>query len=93
VKETFLTSSTNGAIVKEMEAAAVAEVAQLLGVPLIVIKGITDYIDHPGLAGETTNDIPWNEQFEKELAPVSETLARIMVKVVEFIMGKKISEL
>jgi len=85
----------NGAAIKEMEAAAIAEVAQILGVPFVAIKGITDYIhDVPENKSPTNgDDEAWNKQFEKELAPVSETIAATMVKVVQFMLGKHLSQL
>jgi len=82
--------NTNNAGVKEMEAAAVAEVAQLLNVPFIAIKGITDYVEHGEPTGE---DLAWNEQFAIELGPISDVLAGEMVKVIQFVMGKKLSDL
>jgi len=74
----------NGAYLKEMEVAAVAEASLLRGVPFFAIKGVTDYID----PGED-----FNEQFEKELEPVSEVVARTLFQVVSFVIGKNISQL
>jgi len=82
----------SGATIKEMEAAAVAEIAQLLGVPFIAVKGVTDYINHPDSVG-VAEDAPWNDQFEKELAPVSEIVANTMVKVIDFVIGKQLADL
>uniref|UniRef100_A0A7S4ID08 Nucleoside phosphorylase domain-containing protein n=1 Tax=Odontella aurita TaxID=265563 RepID=A0A7S4ID08_9STRA len=38
---------SEGAVVKEMEAAAVASVAQWLGVPFVALKAVTDIVDGP----------------------------------------------
>jgi len=74
----------NGANLKEMEVAAIAEASLLRGVPFFAIKGVTDYID----PGED-----YNEQFQKELEPISEVVAKTLLKVVTFVMGKNISQL
>jgi 5'-methylthioadenosine nucleosidase len=57
--------SHNG-IIKDMEAASVAWVSQLHGIPFIAIKAITDLID---------GDVPTEEEFLKNLQKTSETLS------------------
>jgi len=76
----------NGAFLKEMEAATVAEVASWHGIDVIVLKGVTDYID-------PTHDETHSEQFEKELVPISSVVAMEVFKTVNWILGKKRSEL
>jgi len=76
----------NGAFLKDMEAAAVGEVAQLCGVNVLIIKGVTDYIDKDYHESHA-------DQFEKELVPVSELIAKDVAGAVNWIIGKKKSEL
>jgi len=76
----------NGAFLKDMESATVAEVASWHGVDVITLKGVTDYIDH-------VDDGTHHEQFEKELKPISEVVAAEVSKVVHWILGKKRSDL
>lgn len=68
----------NGAILKEMEAAAIAYVASHAGVPLICFKGVTDFVDHPA---------PTAEQF---FANYELTSHHVAAQVIEFI--KQLSE-
>jgi len=68
-----------------MEAATVGEVGQWFGIDVIAIKGVTDYID--------TTHQDTQEQFEKELLPVSEVVAKEVARIVNWILGKKRSEL
>jgi len=76
----------NNAFLKEMEAAAIGEVAHLTNTPFIAIKGVTDYCDKDH--HETVN-----EQFEKELVPVSEKVSHVTLKIAHWIIGKSFSEL
>jgi nucleoside phosphorylase len=76
----------NEAFLKEMEAGAVAEVAQLTGIPFLILKGVTDYIDKSH--HETVH-----EQFEKELVPVSEKISQTTIRIVEWLMGRKTSDI
>jgi len=71
----------NNSFLKEMEAAAVAEVAHLTNVPFLAIKGVTDYID-------TSHHETVSEQFEKELVPVSEKVSQTSIKLIQWIIGK-----
>jgi len=83
IKEQF---EANGALIKEMEAAAIAEVAESVSVPFLAIKGVSDFIDvHFGDAQSV--------EFEKNLGPVSDLVADVTVQVVDFIIGKKLSDL
>ncbi len=66
----------NGGEVKEMEAAAVAHVADLAGVPMLAVKAITDLVDHHTATAE---------QFEANLSRASTRLARELVRIVDLL--------
>jgi len=74
----------NDATIKDMEGAAVAYVADLLKVPVIFIKAVTDIVD-----GEK----PTAEEFLQNLTAVTAALDEAVTQVVDFIKGKCISEL
>ncbi|KAF9619192.1 hypothetical protein IFM89_005746 [Coptis chinensis] len=74
----------NDATVKDMEGAAVAYVADLLSVPAIFIKAITDIVD---------GDKPTAEEFLQNLVAVTAALDQSVTEVVDFVSGKCISEL
>ncbi|GAB4823716.1 hypothetical protein N2152v2_010762 [Parachlorella kessleri] len=74
----------NGAAVKEMEAAAVAWAADLFGAPVFCIKSVTDIVD---------GDRPASEEFLENLHRAAEALQATVPRVLEFIAGKKLSEL
>ncbi|KAL9312454.1 hypothetical protein ACSQ67_017906 [Phaseolus vulgaris] len=74
----------NDATVKDMEGAAVAYVADLLKVPAIFVKAVTDIID---------GDKPTAEEFLQNLAAVTAALDLAVEQVINFINGKCISEL
>jgi nucleoside phosphorylase len=65
--------AANGGDVKEMEAAAVAYVAELAGVPMFAVKAITDLVDHHTATAE---------QFAENLALASERLADVLVRTI-----------
>eukprot|EP01124_Arcella_intermedia_P013645 TRINITY_DN2005_c0_g1_i1.p1 TRINITY_DN2005_c0_g1~~TRINITY_DN2005_c0_g1_i1.p1 ORF type:complete len:276 (-),score=49.73 TRINITY_DN2005_c0_g1_i1:78-905(-) len=77
----------NGASLKDMEGATVAEIAQMCGVHYLIVKGVTDYIDGQPEEGSHS------EQFKEHLEPVSETVAKTVTKIVQWIVGKKYSDL
>lgn len=58
--------SANAAVLKEMEAAHIAQAASLFEVPMFAIKGVTDLVD--------TTVCP-QEQFSESIQPLSEKLA------------------
>ena len=64
----------NGAEVKEMEAAAVAWVAQLHSTPVTAVKAITDLVDSP---------VPTATQFRANLAAAAESLQATMVDLID----------
>ncbi|KAK7351911.1 hypothetical protein VNO77_11676 [Canavalia gladiata] len=74
----------NDAGVKDMEGAAVAYVADLLKVPAIFIKAVTDIVD---------GDKPTAEEFLQNLAAVTAALDLAVEQVINFINGKYTSEL
>lgn len=76
--------TANDATVKDMEGAAIAYVADLLSVPVIFIKAVTDIVD---------GDKPTAEEFLQNLVAVSAALDQAVTQVVDFISGKCISEL
>ncbi|PSS12046.1 5'-methylthioadenosine/S-adenosylhomocysteine nucleosidase [Actinidia chinensis var. chinensis] len=75
---------SNHATVKDMEGAAVAYVADLLKVPAIFVKAITDIVD---------SDKPTAEEFLQNLAAVTAALDQAVTGVVDFINGKCLSDL
>jgi len=76
----------NNAFLKDMEAATVAEVAQLCGIDFLLLKGVTDYIDLDHHESHV-------DQFEKELEPVSNIIATLVAKTINWIIGKTKSQL
>lgn len=76
--------TANDAVVKDMEGAAVAYVADLLKVPAIFVKAVTDIVD---------GDKPTAEEFLQNLATVTAALDQAVTQVVDFINGKCLSEL
>jgi 5'-methylthioadenosine nucleosidase len=76
--------SENNASVKDMEAAAIAYVSELAKVPFFAFKVVTDIVD---------GDRVTQDEFFENLAAASASLQEKIPKVVEFITGRKISEL
>ncbi|TKY75466.1 5'-methylthioadenosine/S-adenosylhomocysteine nucleosidase 1 [Spatholobus suberectus] len=74
----------NDATVEDMEGAAIAYVADLLKVPAIFVKAVTNIID---------GDKPIVEEFLQNLAAVTAALDLAVEQVINFINGKYISEL
>lgn len=74
----------NDATIKDMEGAAVAYVADLLKVPAVFIKAVTDIID---------GDKPTTEEFLENLAAVAAALEQAVTQVIDYINGKCIREL
>ncbi|KAL7098861.1 hypothetical protein ACP275_09G045200 [Erythranthe tilingii] len=74
----------NDATIKDMEGAAIAYVADLLKVPAIFLKAVTDIVD---------GDKPTAEEFLQNLVAVTAALDLAATKVVDFINGKSCSEL
>lgn len=74
----------SGADVKEMEAAAIAEIASLCGINFIALKAITNIIG-------INSNAP--EEFEKHFNLAVDALTDKLVKFVKLIIGKKPEEL
>ncbi|KAG1359080.1 5'-methylthioadenosine/S-adenosylhomocysteine nucleosidase 1 [Cocos nucifera] len=74
----------NDATIKDMEGAAVAYVADLLSVPAIFVKAVTDIVD-----GEK----PTSEEFLQNLIRVTAALDQAVNQVIDFLNGKCLSEL
>lgn len=72
------------AAVKDMEAAAIAWVADKAHVPLLCLKVITDIVDGPH---------PTEVEFFQNLAAASQALQVNIPKVIDFVVGKKLSDL
>ena len=76
--------AANDASVKEMEAAGVAHVAAMFGVPFLAVKAITDIVD---------GDKPTQDEFMENLGAAAKALQGAVPKVLEFLAGKPIAEL
>ena len=74
----------NRADCKEMEAAAIAEVAEQFGVPFIGVKSVTDLVDSP---------VSTAEQFMANLAASATALQVALKKVLDFLDGKTVGDL
>lgn len=72
------------ASVKEMEVASIAYVADHAQVPVIALKVVTDIVD---------GGRPSHEEFLENLHAASRSLQDHLPKVVNYIVGKKISQL
>lgn len=78
VPEDLLRLQANEADVKEMEAAAIAWVADLYQVPLLALKAITDLID---------SGAPTQEVFLENLARASEALREKLIASIDYYAG------
>ncbi|KDD75848.1 hypothetical protein H632_c472p1 [Helicosporidium sp. ATCC 50920] len=74
----------HGAVVKEMEAAGAAWSAALFKTPFLCLKSVTDIVD---------GTRPAQEEFMENLGIASEALREAVPRVLEFMAGKKYSEL
>lgn len=68
----------SGAVAKDMEAASVAQVCALHGVPFAALKVITDLHDHPASNAE---------QFEAHLSAAADSLARHLLDLLAALTG------
>ena len=66
-----------------MELAAIAELCFDFDIPLIAIKGITDFVTHPAAM----------DQFLKNLQITSKNVCHTVIKTVDYAMGKKLADL
>lgn len=76
--------TANDATIKDMEGAAISYVAELLKVPIIFLKAVTDIVD---------GDKPTAEEFLQNLAAVTAALDETVARAIDFINGKCLSEL
>lgn len=83
-EETQKVFDVHGAVIKEMEAASVAWVAQMFHVPFFGIKVISDLID---------TDIPAGEQFLSHFDNATGLLKDKMVEVFDYLNEKSVEEL
>eukprot|EP01023_Acetabularia_acetabulum_P060301 TRINITY_DN7247_c0_g1_i2.p1 TRINITY_DN7247_c0_g1~~TRINITY_DN7247_c0_g1_i2.p1 ORF type:complete len:247 (+),score=51.12 TRINITY_DN7247_c0_g1_i2:277-1017(+) len=70
--------------VKEMEAAAIAWICGMFNKPLIALKSITDIVD---------GSRPAQEEFMENLQSASEALKDVVHQAIEFVAGKRLSQL
>jgi 5'-methylthioadenosine nucleosidase len=70
--------------VKEMEAAAVAWVAEQAGTPFFALKVVTDLVD---------GDRPSHEEFLENLTQASLSLKEKLPLVIDFLSGRKLADL
>jgi len=74
----------NDATVKDMEAAAIAEVCRSCQTALLAIKVVTDIVD---------GDRPTQDEFLENLGAAAASLQRAVPEALDFIAGKKLNEL
>lgn len=67
-----------GGVVKEMEAASIAWVADLYKTPFFAVKSITDLVD---------SSTPTEDEFLKNLASASIALSREVLRIIEYFAG------
>ena len=67
-----------------MEAASIAWMAELLGVPMLAVKSITDLVDHPTATAE---------QFAANFTRASQRLRDTLIHVLEFCEDRTIADL
>ena len=72
------------AAVKEMEAAAVSWSASLFKCPVLCLKSVTDIVD---------GDKPAQEEFLENLHKAADALQAVVPKALEYMAGKRLSEL
>jgi 5'-methylthioadenosine nucleosidase len=72
------------AAVKEMEAAAIAWVAQLFAKPMFCIKAVTDIVD---------SERATTEEFLENLSAAAAALQHTLPQVLSFIAGKTLAQL
>jgi len=76
--------SANDAAVKDMEGAAIAWVAEQTSTALLGVKVVTDIVD-----GERATQ----EEFLENLGTAAKSLQEVLPKLVDFISGKRLSDL
>jgi len=76
--------AANNASVKDMEAASVAYIAEISNTPFLALKVVTDIVD---------GDRPTQEEFLENLSTAASSLQQKIPLLIDFIMGKKLSDL
>ena len=74
----------SGGSVKDMEAAAVAYVCEMMSTPVMAVKAITDLVDHPMATAE---------QFTANLSMASRQLGENLLKIVDFCAPRSVRDL
>merc|ERR1719310_1132491 len=74
----------SGAVVKEMECAAIAWAAELFNTPMLALKVVTDIVD---------GEHPTQDEFLKNLSTAAQSLQEAVPKVMDFIAGKELKDL
>lgn len=74
----------NDASVKDMEAAAIAWVAHMNGIPYLGVKVVTDIVD---------GGVPTHEEFMENLASAAKSLQEALPRVLEYVCDKTEHEL
>ena len=77
-------SAASGGVVKEMEAAAVAYVGEMMAIPVMGLKAITDLVDHHTATAD---------QFNANLITASRRLAEKLLQVIDFCAPRAIADL
>lgn len=89
----------NGAVVKDMEAASIAWLADTAGVPLIALKGkflsyslslwlIINFIFFLVVTDIVDGDIPTQDEFLENLGKASISLQEKLPKIIDLLLGK-----
>lgn len=74
----------SGGSVKDMEAAAVAYVCEMMSTPVMAVKAITDLVDHPTATAE---------QFTANLTTASRQLGENLLKIMDFCAPRSVRDL
>lgn len=74
----------NDAAVKEMEAAAIAWVAELSATPFFALKVVTDIVD---------GDLATQDEFMANLATAAAVLQEKLLKIIDFVAGRALADL
>lgn len=74
----------NDAAVKEMEAAAIAWVAELSTTPFFALKVVTDIVD---------GDLATQDEFMANLATAAAVLQEKLLKIIDFVVGRPLADL
>jgi 5'-methylthioadenosine nucleosidase len=76
--------AASGGAVKEMEAAAVAYVGEMMAIPVMGLKAITDLVDHHTATAD---------QFNANLITASRRLAEKLLQVIDFCAPRSVADL